>query len=95
MVCAAEEGGCAIFLMTNCRNESALDELSRALPTPPVRYTPPEPRFEHEGRRLVVEQAIARRAVAFVRSPRSAVSDLVEAMRRQKGGTGQALKTEL
>lgn len=122
---------CPVFLMTNCRNASALDELRRALPTL-VTYTPPsgtgggsgggeaessgaggggegrggEGRggagggvggaseggaggdgrervsFGDEGPRLIIEQAIAMRADAFIGNPRSAVSEFVEMVRR-------------
>ena len=74
---------CVVFLMTNCRNASALSELNAALaPTPLLSYAPPSPWHAHEGRRLVIEQAIAARAHAFVSSPRSAVSEYVETLRR-------------
>lgn len=76
---------CTIFLMTNCKNASALSEFTAALaPTPVVSYQPDDPRFAHEGRRLVIEQAIASRVHAFVNTPRSAVSELVETMRRSR-----------
>ena len=73
---------CRIFLMTNCRDRVALDQLAEAMPTPPIRYTPSEPRFEHEGRRLVIEASVASLADSFVASQRSAVSELVENLRR-------------
>lgn len=76
--------------MTNCRNASALQEFASALaPTPVVSYAPPSPRFAHEGRRLVIEQAIASRAVSFLGSSRSAVSEYVETLRRGRGAGGR------
>ena len=93
---AREEGArggalrCAVFLMTNCRNASALQEFASALaPTPVVSYAPPSLRFAHEGRRLVIEQAIASRAVSFLGSSRSAVSEYVETLRRGRGAGGR------
>ena len=80
-------GDCAVFLMSNCRNASALAELSAALPTL-VRYEPPagRTRFAEEGARLVIEQAIAAQADVFLGSPRSAVSQYVEQLRRARHG---------
>ena len=85
---------CVIFLMTNCHNGSALIELSAALsPTRVISYQPPSPWHAHEGRRLVTEQAIAARAHAFVSSPRSAVSEYVETMRRGRRKEASKLVT--
>ena len=73
---------CPVFLMTNCRDSSALDELRRLLPTL-ARYEPPDdrPEFAEEGPRLIIEQAIATQAAQFVGSPRSAVTLFVEEAR--------------
>ena len=91
---------CPIFLMSNCRNNSALEELSGLLPSEPITYAPIEPRFADEGRKLIVEVAIATRATAFVGSPRSAVTELVDTLRRarereQRMGRQRSAKTEL
>ena len=88
---ALEEIGCAscpIFLMTNCRNVSALAEIRAALPTL-VRYSPPagQPHLAEEGPRLLVEQAIAMRATSFVSNPRSAVSQFVDMVRSSRRPT--------
>ena len=80
--CADPTDPCPVFLMTNCRNASALEQLVSALPSPPLRYEPSAPPFANEGRRLLVEQAIAARALRFVGSPRSAVTEYVETLRR-------------
>lgn len=74
---------CPVFLMTNCRNASALLELRESLPTL-VTYEPAHAasRYALEGPRLVIEQSIAIRADAFVGMPRSAVSEFVETVRR-------------
>ncbi len=63
----------------------------------PVRYVPSEARFAHEGRKLVIEAAIASRAKSFVNSPRSAVSDLIETLKRVRAAEkrAQPLKSEL
>ena len=78
--------------MTNCRNVTELSELSTALrPTVPViRYEPSEPFFATEGARLVIEQSVASRADLFVNSPRSAVSEYIDTLRR----SGQAKRKE-
>ena len=73
---------CALFLMTNCRDPAALDKLKEALPAPPIMYTPSADAYTDEGQRLVIEAAVASRAHAFVGSPRSAVTDLVEILQR-------------
>ena len=93
------EGRCRVFLMTNCRNESDLAALASALPgeVAPLRYgsrSMSDASFAHEGRRLIIEAAIASRAEAFVGSPRSAVSELVEQLRRARK-LDASLKTEL
>ena len=76
---------CPLFLMTNCRDTAALEELGRLLPTL-ARYAPPEdrPEFSDEGPRLVIEQAIATHAERFVGTGRSAVTLFVEEARRQR-----------
>ncbi len=103
---------CPVFLMSNCRNESALGELRAALPTL-VTYTPPLPgpspttdgapladgtsspqgrqSFSDEGPRLIIEQAIAMRADAFVGNPRSAVSEFIDMVRRARRLDGEQL----
>jgi len=87
---------CPVFLMTNCRDASALAELRAALPTL-ITYTPPSldvalgkgkaagAPFSDEGSRLLIEQAIAIRADAFVANGRSAVSEFVDMVRRVRG----------
>jgi len=79
---------CPVFLMTNCRDSSALDELRRLLPTL-ARYEPPDdrPEFAEEGPRLIIEQAIATQAAQFVGSSRSAVTLFVEEARRHSAQT--------
>ena len=78
---------CRVFLMTNCRNESALAEFATEMPPAisVLRYEPTRPFFATEGGRLVIEQSIASRADAFVPSGRSAVSEYVEMLRRARG----------
>ena len=77
---------CKVFLMTNCRNASALAEFSAAMEPAGgvVRYEPTQPFHATEGGRLVIEQSIAARADAFVPSQRSAVSEFIETLRRQR-----------
>jgi len=75
---------CPVFLMTNCQNRTDIDEVAARLPSAPVRYVPPAPEFAQEGHQLLIEAAIAARAATFVGSPRSAVSDLVETLRRAR-----------
>ena len=75
---------CPIFLMTNCRDVAELEALRKELPSPPVMYQPSDKAFADEGQRLVVEAAVAAHAAKFVASPRSAVSTLVETLRRAK-----------
>ena len=73
---------CAVFLMTNHPNATAVDELRERLPTL-VRYGGGEEEsFEGEGERLVVESAIATHAEIFFGPGRSAVSQLIAAARR-------------
>ena len=73
---------CAVFLMTNHPNATAVDELRARLPML-VRYGGGEEEaFEGEGERLVVESAIATHAEIFFGPGRSAVSQLIEAARR-------------
>jgi len=74
---------CVVFVMTNCRDGAAMAELAEQLPTM-VAYAPWSERFAEEGPRLVIEQAIAARAATFVGSPRSGVTEIIEAMRRAK-----------
>ena len=90
--CDQSSTSCSVFLMTNCRNVTELSELSTALrPTVPViRYEPSEPFFATEGARLVIEQSVASRADLFVNSPRSAVSEYIDTLRR----SGQAKRKE-
>jgi len=71
---------CVVFLMTNCRNASAMAELAELVPTL-VSYVPWNERFAEEGPRLVIEQTIAAQAAEFVGSPRSAVTQFIESMR--------------
>ena len=78
---------CAVFIMTNCREKASLAELQSLLPTATIGYTPPADAppgstFGEEGPRLVIEQAIATLADAFVGSGRSAVTHFVEEARR-------------
>lgn len=74
--------------MTNCRNASILESLRAALPTlvmyEPLRE-PSAAQFAAEGARLLVEQAIAARAVTFIGSEESAVSQYVMQLRRAAG----------
>jgi hypothetical protein len=79
----AQRSDCRVFLMTNCRNSSAIDAFIAAMAPSAdvVRFAPSEPRFQSEGPRLVIEQSIASRAKTFVPSPRSAVSEYVEMLR--------------
>jgi hypothetical protein len=86
---ACSEGECGVFLMTNCRDESALGELRKAFSTLTT-YHPSEPLFAEEGPRLLIEQAIAIRADAFVGNRRSAVSEFVETVRRSRSGARAA-----
>ena len=76
---AVGSSSCAVFLLTNCKNESAVAELRGALaPVPLVSYTlhaNDSNLFANEGRRLVIEQAIASLADSFVASPRSGVRE--------------------
>ena len=88
------EGACPVFVMTNARDESALAELRAALPTM-VRYVPSAPRFAGEGPRLLVKQAIAARADAFVPTGRSSVSEFVELLRRRRARRPRSDKVEL
>ena len=83
---------CPVFLMTNCRDSSVLDELRRVLPTL-ARYEPPDERseFAEEGPRLIIEQAIATQADQFVGNARSAVTLFVEEARRHHGPTQRHL----
>lgn len=76
--------GCLIFLMSNCKNESLLDELRDAAPSALKTYTPSTPQFSTEGTRLLIEQAIAARAMRFVASKRSSVSEYVKLLRRAR-----------
>lgn len=71
---------CPVFLMTNCRNASALAIIERELPT--LRYVPSEPWFAEEGARLLVEQSIAARASEFIGSSRSSVTHYIDLLRR-------------
>ena len=81
---------CAVFLMTNHPNATAVDELRTRLPTL-VRYGGgDEEAFEGEGERLVVESAIATHAEIFFGPGRSAVSQLIEAQARGEAGRGGA-----
>jgi hypothetical protein len=76
---------CPVFLMTNCQDTKALAMLKDDLPTL-VRYVPSATRFEEEGPKLLVEQAIATHANSFVGSPRSAVSEYIETVRHSRSG---------
>ena len=71
-----------VFLMTNCLIEKELKELNDALPSGFIRYEPSSPEFDHDGKTLVIEQAIASLATTFVPSQRSAVSEHIEMLRR-------------
>lgn len=91
----ASLASCQVFLMTNCRNSSALEEFRAAMPpaTNVVRYEPTQPFHRTEGGRLVIEQAIAARAHAFLPSQRSAVSEYVETLRRQRQRAAAKLRS--
>ena len=85
---------CPVFLMTNCRSESALAEVRRALPTL-VMYKPPKgSRLAEEGPRLMVEQVIASQAGRFVGTQTSSVSEYVQELLEWRRAKAKAVPME-
>lgn len=81
---------CAVFLATNCKDESEIELLRQELGAAPlVRYEPPSgpagAQFSSEGFVLALEQLIAARSTVFVKNGRSAVSVFIDAERRALG----------